>query len=111
MKRGDVVVIATGKPRPAVVVQTDSVPTPYDVLLCPFTTHLLDAPIYRLQIEPDANNGLRIASQIMVDKVGPVPRDRIGKIIGRLSQADLTRLATALLVVLDLVGKPGTGAS
>lgn len=103
MKRGDIVIVAAGKPRPAVVVQADNVPTPREILLCPFTSHLVDAPIYRLHVEPDGINGLQVASQIMVDKVGPVPRDRIAEIIGTLAEADIARINTALIVVQDLV--------
>lgn len=104
MRRGDVVTSAAGKPRPAIVVQSDGVPMPHEILLCPFTTHLLDAPIYRLHVEPDTTNGLTSASQIMIDKVGPVPRDRIGRVIGRLAPADLAVLDAALLVMLDIAG-------
>lgn len=96
--------VAAGKLRPSVVVQADAVPTPRDVLICPFTTHLLDAPIYRIAVEPDGDNGLEAVSQIMIDKVGPVPRDKIGGVIGRLAEADMARLDTALMVMLDLTG-------
>ncbi|MBA4748606.1 MAG: type II toxin-antitoxin system PemK/MazF family toxin [Sphingopyxis sp.] len=103
MKRGDIVIIAAGKPRPAVVARADNVPTAREILLCPFTSYLLDAPIYRLHVEPDGINGLQVASQIMVDKVGPVPRDKIAEIVGTLADADMARLNTALIVVQGLV--------
>lgn len=102
MKRGDVVVIAEGKPRPAVIVQSDQLATPVDVLLCPFTTHLIDAPLYRPHVEPDQANGLTIPSQLMVDKIAPAKRDRIGKVIGRLSSTDIANLDVSLTVVLEL---------
>ncbi len=85
------------------VVQADNIVTPHEVLLCPLTTHLLDAPMYRVQIEPDADNRLKLVSQIMVDKVGPAPRNRVSGVIGRLAPADLNNLDASLLIVLDLV--------
>jgi mRNA interferase MazF len=103
LKRGDIVSVAAGKPRPSVVVQADDIVTPHEILLCPLTTHLLDAPMYRVQIEPDAGNRLKFVSQIMVDKVGPAPRNRVGGVIGRLAPVDLTNLDASLLIVLDLV--------
>lgn len=111
MKRGDVVLVAEGKPRPAVVVQSDLLATPTDILICPLTSFLVDSPIFRLTVEPDPTTGLATTSQIMVDKVGPARRDRIGKIVGRLTSADVARLDTALLVVLDLVGQPAAKGS
>ncbi len=107
MRRGDIVIIADGKPRPAVIVQADILATPVDVLICPLTSFLLDAPIFRLTVEPDSANGLTSVSQIMADKVGPARRDRIGKIAGRLASNDIARLDTALLVMLAL-GNPST---
>jgi len=70
--------------------------------LCPLTTHLLDAPMYRIQVELDAGNGLKFGSQIMVDKVGPAPRGRIGGIIGWLALADLAKLDASLMIALYL---------
>lgn len=93
---------AADKPRPAVIVQADALETPEDVLLCPFTTTLIDAPLYRVQVEPDAANGLQARSQLMADKIGPASRHRIDGIIGRLGQSDMDRLGTALRLMLDL---------
>lgn len=104
MKRGDVVLAAGGKPRPAVIVQADRLPTPVEVLICPLTSFLVDAPIYRLPVEPEKMNGLKAPSQLMIDKLGPARRDRIGAVIGRLAPADLAKLDASLLVVLDLAG-------
>jgi mRNA interferase MazF len=104
MKRGDVVLVAEGKPRPAVIVQADAIPTPGEILICPLTTELIDAPIYRLPVEPHKSNGLKAMSQLMVDKVGPARRGRIDRVIGQLSATDLAGLDAALLTLLDLTG-------
>ena len=107
MQRGDVVVVAAagdyGKPRPAIVVQTDALPDGHaSVIVCQLTSELADAPDFRVTIEPDAENGLRLVSQIMTDKPVTVRRARIGQQIGRLHRADIARLNTALAFVMGL---------
>ena len=107
MKRGDVVVCAApgdyAKPRPAVVVQSDLFnPTHASVVVCPITTHLVDAPLFRLAIRPGRANGLNIDSQIMVDKLIALKRERVGKRVGKLSQREMLRLDRALRVWLEL---------
>ncbi len=96
--------VAEGKPRPVVIIQSDSLPTPDAVLICPLTSFLIDAPIYRPTIGPSATNGLIVTSQLMLDRVTPARRTRIDRAIGRLSDPDMERLALALIVLLDLVG-------
>ena len=102
MKRGDVVLVDMGKPRPAVIVQDDQLATPVDVILCPFTTTILDAPFYRLHVAATAENGLQVASQLMVDKIGPARRDRIDRVIGHLSTDDMMRLTEAMASILGM---------
>lgn len=91
-----------GKPRPAVIVQDDQFETPVDVILCPFTSTMLDAPIYRLHVPATPENGLQVASQLMVDKIGPARRDKIDRLIGRLGDDDLTRLTDAMAIMLGV---------
>ena len=62
MRRGDLVVISgpgdCGKPRPAVVVQSDRLSLD-SVLVAQITSEIVAAPLYRLTIEPGAVNGLQ----------------------------------------------------
>jgi mRNA interferase MazF len=107
MKRGDVVISSApgdyGKPRPALVVQSDLFnPTHASIVVCPVTTHLVDAPLFRLPLKPSAANGLKAESQIMVDKVMAVRRDKIGKRIGAITPEELARVDSALRTWLDL---------
>lgn len=74
--------------------------------ICPFTTHAIDAPLLRLQIEPSERNGLRAASQLMIDKITTVSKKKLDKRVGRLSDEDIVRLNRAVLVFLGLAG-PG----
>ncbi|HEY9566801.1 MAG TPA: type II toxin-antitoxin system PemK/MazF family toxin [Thalassobaculum sp.] len=107
MRRGDVVTVAAsgdfGKPRPAVVVQSDALPAEHaSVIICQMTTTVVDAPDLRVTVEPSAVNGLRGRSQIMADKPVTVRRDRVGGRIGRLSDGDIARLNAALAFALGL---------
>ena len=107
MRRGDVVIVAAagdyGKPRPAVVVQTDAFPeTHASIIICQMTSEVFDAPDFRVTIDPSATNGLRTRSQIMADKPVTVRRERVGETIGRLTVDDVRRLNAALAFVMGL---------
>ena len=109
MRRGDVVIVAAasdyGKPRPAIVVQTDAFPdTHASVVVCQMTSNLADAPDFRITIDPNKTNGLQVRSQIMADKPITVRRERIGQTIGRLDVQDVRRLDVALAFVMGLAG-------
>jgi mRNA interferase MazF len=107
MKRGDVVIVAAtgdyGKPRPAVIVQTDAFPeTHASVVICQMTSEIVDAPDFRVTIDPSEENGLRVRSQIMADKPVTVRRARIRELIGRLDNRDIGRLNIALAFVMGV---------
>jgi mRNA interferase MazF len=107
MARGDVVLVAAagdyGKPRPAVIVQSDAFPAEHSsVIVCQMTSDVQDAPAFRVTIEPSEANGLRARSQVMVDKPVTIRRDRIGRRIGALARGDIARINVALAFVLGL---------
>lgn len=108
MKRGDIVVVAakgayTGRPRPALVVQSDLFnPTHQSVTLCPITSDCVDAPLFRISLPPGERTGLETASQIMVDKIVSVPRSAIGAQIGRCDVRELDATEEALRQWLEL---------
>jgi mRNA interferase MazF len=92
-----------GKPRPAVVVQTDAFPSSHaSVVVCQLTSELVDAPDFRVTIDLRPENGLRFISQVMADKPVAIRRARIGQKIGRLGNQDMARLNAALAFVLGL---------
>ncbi len=106
MRRGDVVIVAApgdyGKPRPAVIVQSDAIPDSHTpVVICPMTSAIAEAD-FRITVEPEAGTGLQLRSQIMADKPVTIRRERIGQRIGRLSDHDIRRLNTALAFVIGL---------
>jgi mRNA interferase MazF len=107
MRRGELVTVAAagdcGKPRPAVIVQTDAFPESHaSVVVCQLTSDLVDALEFRVTIEPSSENGLRLKSQVMADKPVTIKRERIGQKIGRLDSQDMARLGIALAFVLGL---------
>jgi mRNA interferase MazF len=106
VKRGDIVTIvlpgAYGKPRPALVVQSDLFDALASVTVLPVTSELRAAPLLRISIEPTSDNGLRKSSQVMVDKVQTVPRDKVGDTIGRLHEDTLIAVDRAMAVFLGI---------
>ncbi len=106
MTRGEIVTVAAqgdyGKPRPAVVIQSDALNLADSVLVALLTSALKDAPFYRLTVEPGDGNGLKTASQIMVDKILAFPRSKCGPVIGRLARSDMLALNALLSVMIGL---------
>ncbi|MBZ4200497.1 MAG: type II toxin-antitoxin system PemK/MazF family toxin [Methylotenera sp.] len=107
MKRGDLVTIALqgdyGKPRPALVIQSDLFSEHPSVVILPVTSELRDTPLFRVTIAPNEINGLSRPSDVMVDKVQTVARDKIGPVFGRLSQEELLSVNRMLAVFIGVV--------
>jgi len=70
------------------------------VVVCQLTSELAEAPDFRITIDPQRENGLRLTSQVMADKPVTIRRERIGQKIGRLDNQDMARLSAALAFVL-----------
>ena len=106
VKRGEVWTVSDGiyasKPRPAVILQSDKLSETASITLVPFTSDPTDAPLFRLNVNPDHNNGLRTNSRLMADNITTVPKSNLGGRIGQLSDDDLTRLERAVVVFLGL---------
>lgn len=107
MRRGDLVSIALqgdyGKPRPALIVQSDLFAEHPSVTILPVTSELRDTPLFRVLIEPTESNGLRKSSQIMVDKVQTISREKLGEVFGRVTEEDMLAVSRALAVFLGVV--------
>jgi mRNA interferase MazF len=104
VKRGDLVTVAIsgdyGKPRPALVIQSDLFDVHPSVTVLPVTSELRGTPLFRVRVEPSNDNGLRKTSEIMVDKAQTVVRERVGDPIGRLDDETLLAVNRALAVFL-----------
>jgi len=105
--RGDVVLVVAsgdyGKPRPAVVVQSDLFnETHASLTVCPVTSSLVDAPLFRVPVKPSRANGLDRQSQIMVDKIQTLRRDRVRERVGSIGPSLMTGVEAALRLWLRL---------
>ncbi len=108
MRRGQFVTVATpgdyGKPRPALVVQSDLFNELPSVVICPLTTTLRDdAPQLRIDVAPSPQNGLGQPSQIAIDKITVVPATKVGAAIGAADDALIVRVNRALALFLAIV--------
>ena len=107
LKRGDVVICVApgdyGKPRPAVVVQSDLFNGSHaSVVVCLITSHLEDAPLFRIPVPAGITTGLKQQSQVMVDKVIAIPRNKIVGRAGMLGAGPLKEIDHALRLWLEL---------
>jgi mRNA interferase MazF len=106
MKRGDLVTVAVsgdyGKPRPALIVQANAFELHPSVIVLPLTSEMHDAPLIRVTVAASDSTGLRVPSQIMVDKATAVPRVKLGVRIGQVDEATLQAVNEALSGFLGL---------
>jgi mRNA interferase MazF len=104
--RGDFVTIATqgdfGKPRPALVIQSDPFIEHATVTVLPITSTIISAPLFRITVQPCAENGLQKPSQVMVDKAITVKRDKIGAVFGRIDADAMMEVDRCLAVFLGI---------
>jgi len=106
MRRGEIWTVSdsgyTGKPRPAVIVQSDDFPAADSVTLCALTSDEVAAPLVRIPINPTSLNGLHSPCWVMIDKVSTVRLPKMGRRIGRLDKDDMTAVNSALRLFLQL---------
>lgn len=104
--RGDFVTISLqgdfGKPRPALVIQSDQFNEHATVTVLPVTGTMVAAPLLRITVQPDAGNGLQKPSQVMVDKAMTVKRDKVGSAFGRIEADALVEVERCLAVFLGI---------
>ena len=105
VSRGDVVLTYVanvgspgGKVRPALVIQSDLFSEHPSLTVLPVTSELRRTPIFRIGLQPTADNGLEKPSQIMIDKIHTLPREKIEKVFGRVGDEILLKVNRALAV-------------
>jgi len=108
VKRGDLVAVVLpgryGKPRPGLVVQEDAFEALPSVTVLPLTSDLRGLLLVRVPVEPGEETGLRIASEVQVDKIMTVPRGKIGPRLGSVDDGTMRRVDEALARFLGLGG-------
>lgn len=106
MKRGDLVTVALrgeyGKPRPALVIQSDFYAAHPSVTVLPITSDLRDTPLFRTTVKPDQANGLRKISQVMIDKAVTVDRSKLGSRFGSLDADAMLQVSRSLVIFLGI---------
>jgi mRNA interferase MazF len=106
VRRGDLVTVAMpgdyGKPHPALVIQADQFAEVGSVTVVFLNSTVISAPLLRLTVEPSDSNGLRKRSQIMVDKIMTVRRERVGEPFGRLDDETMLALNRSIVLFLGL---------
>lgn len=106
MRRGDLATVAVagdfGKPRPALIIQADQFDRTATVTVALLTSIIVDAPLVRLAVRPTAENGLREPSQVMIDKVMTVRREKLGPAFGHLDTETMLEVTRLLAVFLGL---------
>ncbi len=104
--RGDLVTISMqgdfGKPRPALVIQVDQFSKHASITVLPVTSTLVVAPLLRVTVQPNAENGLQKPSQVMVDQVMTVRHDKAGLAFGRIDADTLLQVERCLAVFLGI---------
>jgi mRNA interferase MazF len=104
VKRGDIVTVvlpkAYGKPRPALVIQSDLFDEHPSVTVLPVTSELRETPLFRITVSPTSENGILKTSQVMVDKAQTIPKEKIGKTLGTLDDRTMLAVNRALALFL-----------
>ncbi len=107
MKRGDLVVVVAsreyGKPRPALIVQSDLAEGTESVVVLLLSSTVLEAQRFRVTLSPSAKSGLRVTSQVQIDKMQSVPRTKVGSTIGRVDDEEMEQITRLLALFLGIV--------
>ncbi|MDV7391579.1 type II toxin-antitoxin system PemK/MazF family toxin, partial [Arthrospira platensis SPKY1] len=104
--RGDLVTVAMqgdmGKPRPALVIQANQFSEHSSATVLPITSTMVAAPLLRVTLHPNPGNGLAKPSQVMVDKIMTVRREKLGPAFGRIDEDVLIEVERCLAVFLGI---------
>jgi len=106
MMRGSLVTIAAqgdfGKPRPALVIQSDQFSATASLTVLPLRSDLVEAPLLRVYLDPTPENGLERRSQVMVDKPFTLELSRVGSRIGQVEATKLLEVERCLAVFVGI---------
>jgi mRNA interferase MazF len=106
VKRGDLVTVTVpgdfGKPRPALIIQSDLFGDTGTVTVLLVSGTMVDAPLIRVSVQPSPDNGLRKPLQVMVDKMMTMKRERLGEPFGRLDGETMLAVTRSLAVFFGL---------
>ncbi len=108
MKRGDIVAAVgrgdfSTKPRPSLVVQADEFSAHHPTItVCPITALISGDHLYRISLSPTSDNGLLKESEVEIDLVQAIRRERVGGVIGHVPDEVMFSVDQALRRWLSL---------
>jgi len=104
--RGDFVTMALagdfGKPRPALVIQADLFSEQETVTVLLVSSTLVNAPLFRVTVQPNTENGLQKSSQVMVDKAMTIKKEKLGPAFGRIDEDVMVQVERCLAMFLGI---------
>jgi mRNA interferase MazF len=105
--RGDLVTVsapgAYGKPRPALVIQSDIFNAHPSIVVLPLTSDVREnVSTFRVNLEPNQQNQLSKISQIMVDKPLTLPADKISDVFGKVDALTMNEVNRVMAVFLGI---------
>jgi len=103
VKRGDVVwaEIFKDKPRRCVVVRSSRFQTSENYTVCPISSSDKHFDLVRVDVAPGVS-GLEVRSVVETDRLQTLPVARLGKVVGRLTVAEMEAIDRSLRLWLDL---------
>lgn len=106
VRRGVVVLarLPRDKARPAVVIRADLLAELSYATVLPITSELRERATLRIDVAPTAENGLRLASQVMTDWPQTVRFSDMAEVIGRLDAAIMRAITQQVAIVLGIAG-------
>ena len=84
------------------MIQADQFDEHATVTVLPVTSTLVAAPLLRITLQPNAENGLQKPSQVMVDKAMTVMRNKLGPAFGHIDADALAEVERCLAVFLGI---------
>ncbi len=91
-----------GKPRPALVIQADQFNEQATGTVLLVSSTLVAAPLFRITVQPNPENGLQKPSQVMIDKVMTVKRAKVGQTFGRIDANAMVEVERCLAIFLGI---------
>ena len=106
MRRGDLITVAVqgdyGKPRPALIIQSDNFDIHPSITILPITSKVVEAPLIRFTVLANDKNGLSRDSQVMIDKATTISREKAGGRIGSIDSSAMLEIERCLAVFLGI---------
>ena len=95
-----------GKPRPFLIIQNEKYLRTASVVVCPFSSQLIENKSYRPIFQPTPSNGLLLSSQLLIDVTTSYAVSRFSHAIGCLNANEIVVVDAVLADFLGLFRLP-----